>query len=123
MLHPTGLRLWLHAVAIFDGLNQITHKLKIFPKLILRRVNHRVFERLMRRREEREAVGDRHLVAVHVVAHRQRLIADEIKQNVNRVIARTATVRESGVAGRRRSFAETDARVRRRQILTEGNRR
>src|SRR5262249_26345999 len=64
---------------------------------VARVVIHSAVARLLRRREEREQVAERHVVRVDVVAQGV-LIGHEEEDRVNRIVSQASSVRETGAS-------------------------
>ncbi len=87
--------------------------MRLVPRFI---IYSRIFQRSVGRRKERERIAKRHFVTVHVIAHRNGLISDKIKQYVNRIITGATTIWKTGVTGCGDSLAKAKTGVWRSQI-------
>src|SRR5215469_8090631 len=74
---------------------------------VLRAVNRGIFQRLMRRRKEREGVAQWHIVVVDSFLDGRVLVTNEKKQSVDGVVARAPTVWKSGVVRSRNVFSNS----------------
>src|SRR5215470_4189209 len=73
----------------------------------------------MWRREERKGAAQRNIVMVHRFLDRRVLVADEIEQGVDGVVAGTPSIGKAGIAWRRDVLSEANARIGLGQIQTQ----